>query len=207
MSGSDDAIEFWFDFGSGYAYLAHLEIERIERQTGMTVIWRPYMLGTAYKVTGAQGLSSTPMKGDYARRDWQRLAAMKGVRFAPPPNHPITALAPSRIFYALEEKRPEVANRFAAACFQRYYRDGQDITQENVLLCCLGDAGGPADAIEFMRDDRIKALLKAKSEEALGKGIFGSPFFIWRDEPFWGADRIYMLINWVNANSGSQTPD
>ena len=74
-----------------------------------------------------------------------------------------------------------------------------------MLLCCLGDAGGPAEAIEHMRDDRIKALLKAKSEEALSKGVFGSPFFIWRDEPFWGADRIDMLINWVNANSGAAT--
>ncbi len=192
-----DPIEFWFDFGSGYAYFAHCEIERIESETGHPVLWRPFMLGTAFKVTGAQGLSSTPMKGDYARRDWQRLAAMKGVPFAPPANHPITALAPSRIFYGLEVDDRDMANRFAAACFDRYYGGGEDITRDDVLHRCLDDAGAPREALAFAHDDRIKALLKSRSEEALDKGVFGSPFFLWRDEPFWGADRIAMLIDWI----------
>ncbi len=192
-----DPIEFWFDFGSGYAYFAQLEIARIERETGCDVLWRPFMLGTAFKVTGAQGLSSTPMKGDYARRDWQRLAAMKGVSFAPPASHPVTALAPSRIFYGLEERDRAMANRFAASCFKHYYGEGLDITTDDVLLRCLEDAGAPAEALSFGQDERIKALLKSRSEEALAKGVFGSPYFLWRGEPFWGADRIAMLIDWV----------
>lgn len=197
MSVSTDPIEFWFDFGSGYAYFAHFEIERIERETGCAVLWRPYMLGTAFKVTGAQGLSSTPMKGDYARRDWQRLATMKGVPFAPPDNHPIVALAPSRIFYGVEHIDAEKARRFAEACFRRYYGNGEDITNEGVLITCLYDARVRADNVAFARDDHLKGVLKSKSEEALAKGVFGSPFFLWRNEPFWGADRIDMLIEWV----------
>jgi len=201
MSHSADPIEFWFDFGSGYAYFAHLEIDRIERATGCAVLWRPFMLGSAFKVTGARGLSSTPMKGDYARRDWQRLAAMKGVGFAPPANHPITALAPSRIFYGLEEGDPTIANRFAAACLHRYYAGGEDITTDGVLIACLEEVGASRAAVSFAHDDRYKAIFKSKSEEALAKGVFGSPFFLWRGEPFWGADRIEMLIDWILRNT------
>jgi len=61
------SIEFWFDFSSGYAYFAAQEIDALAARHGRTVLWRPFMLGAAFKVTGATGLSRTPMKGDYAR--------------------------------------------------------------------------------------------------------------------------------------------
>jgi len=85
-------IEFWFDFASGYAYFAALEIEALAERCGRSVLWRPFTLGAAFKVTGAQGLSRTPLKRDYARLDWQRLARLKGVPFSLPENHPRTGL-------------------------------------------------------------------------------------------------------------------
>ena len=198
--GVSDPIEFWFDFGSGYAYFAHLEIGKIERETGRPVLWRPFLLGAAFKATGAQSLTSTPMKGDYARRDWQRLAALRGLRFTPPANHPVVALAPSRIFYGLEEQNCVLANEFAAACFHRYYNDGQDITDDGVLIRCLDDVGASKSCLAFAHDEPFKAILKSRGAEALSKGVFGSPFFLWRGEPFWGADRIDMLIDWIMRN-------
>src|SRR5437773_2611093 len=92
-------IEFWFDFASGYAYFAALEIEALAERHGRTVAWRPFALGAAFKVTGAQGLSRTPLKRDYARRDWQRLARLKGVPFSLPENHPRTGLPAIRAFF------------------------------------------------------------------------------------------------------------
>ena len=62
-------IEFWFDFSSGYAYFAAYEIDAVAERHGRSVLWRPYMLGAAFKLTGARGLSGTPVKGDYARHD------------------------------------------------------------------------------------------------------------------------------------------
>ena len=41
-------IEFWFDFASGYAYFAALEIEAITERHGRTVAWRPFTLGAAF---------------------------------------------------------------------------------------------------------------------------------------------------------------
>lgn len=195
-----DTIEFWFDFGSGYAFFAQAQVSRIERETGCEVLWRPFMLGTAFKVTGAQGLSRTPMKGDYARRDWQRLAALESTRFMPPPHHPVVALAASRIFYGLDATDRAQAAAFARSAFRRYYCDGEDITTDAVLRACLTDAGAPHDALGLAVDPRLKAVLKERSEEALAKGVFGSPFFLWRTEPFWGADRIAMLIEWVRTH-------
>ena len=48
-------MEFWFDFGSSYAYFASLEVEALAEKHGREVAWRPFMLGTAFEVTGARG--------------------------------------------------------------------------------------------------------------------------------------------------------
>ncbi|WP_267878706.1 MULTISPECIES: DsbA family protein [Hyphomonas] len=72
-------IEFWFDFSSGYAYLAACEIDALSARVGRDVLWRPSMLGAAFKVTGMRGLSAIPMKAEYARHDWSRAARRIGV--------------------------------------------------------------------------------------------------------------------------------
>lgn len=202
MSSARDQIEMWFDFASGYAWFGQLEVERIEAQTGCVVLWRPYMIGSAFKETGAQALTATPLKAGYVLRDWPRLAKLKGVAWSPPASHPVIALAASRIFYGLDERSSDEARRFARACFTRYYAHGEDITRDDVLARCCADAGVDERALAYAVDPRMKDVLKQRSREAIERGIFGSPFFIWRDEPFWGADRIDMLIAWVRAHRG-----
>src|SRR5215467_8986274 len=102
-----NAIEFWFDFSSGYAYLAAQEIDALGARVNRPILWRPYMLGTAFKVTGMRGLSSTPVKGDYARHDWARAARRLGVPFQPPADHPKIALPATRAFYWIEATHPD----------------------------------------------------------------------------------------------------
>ena len=97
-------IEFWFDFASGYAYFAALEIEDLAERHGRTVIWRPFTLGTAFKVTGAQGLSRTPLKREYAQRDWHRLARLKRVQFNLPEQHPRVGLPGARPRVAIRRR-------------------------------------------------------------------------------------------------------
>ncbi len=200
MTERPDVIEMWFDFASGYAYFGQLAVDRIEAETGCTVLWRPFMIGTAFKETGAQALTSTPMKAEYVQRDWPRLARLQGVPWAPPASHPVIALGASRIFYGLDERDAVLAALFARAVFQRYYGRSEDITRDDVLARCCEDAGANADATRFARDERLKQALKDCSAEAMARGVFGSPFFIWQGEPFWGADRIDMLIAWVRSH-------
>lgn len=101
-----EPIEFWFDFSSGYAFFAAQEIDALSSRVGRAVLWRPYMLGTAYKVTGARGLSSTPLKRDYARRDWARIAEPRGLSFHLPPEHPRVALAATRASTGSKRRTP-----------------------------------------------------------------------------------------------------
>lgn len=184
-------IEFWFDFGSSYAYFASLEVEALAAKHGREVVWLPFMLGTAFEVTGARGLSRTPLKRDYAGRDWRRIGRLRSVAYNPSPTHPPIALATMRAFYALDRQDPAAAVRFAKAAFQAAYVEARDVGD---LAVVLELSGLPAEAVS---DPEIKALAKARSEEAIGRGVFGSPWFFVDGEPFWGWDRMPMVDDWL----------
>ena len=191
-------IEFWFDFSSAYAYFAAAEIEDLATGAGRPVLWRPYMLGTAFKATGATGLSSTPLKRDYARHDWARLARLKGLPFRLPPDHPKIALAATRVFYWIEEHDPAAATAFAREVFRRYYTEGLDTADVGALLPLTAALGLDEAAVPAgVEAPVLKARVKAISEGAVARGIFGSPFFIVDGEAFWGHDRMAMLAEWL----------
>ncbi len=192
-------IEFWFDFASGYAYFAALEIEALAERHARTVLWRPFTLGAAFKVTGAQGLSRTPVKREYALRDWQRLARLNGVPFNLPPNHPRVGLPAIRAFYYVERQDPSAAARLAKCIIAAYFRDGLDTDDPNAIAQLASSLLGldPATTLAGMVDPEIKALARKLGEEAVARGVFGSPWIFVDGEPFWGSDRLPMVDRWL----------
>jgi 2-hydroxychromene-2-carboxylate isomerase len=193
-------IEFWFDFSSGYAYFAAQEIDALAQRHGRTVLWRPFMLGVAFKVTGAQGLSRTPMKGDYARHDWARIARLRKLPLVFHPEHPITQLPATRAYYWIEREQPEQAYAFARAAFNAYFGDGRDLRDPEIVAELVQPLGIDSEQLLFgMTEPSIKDHAKAMSDQALAKNVFGSPFIIADGEPFWGWDRLPMLDKWLST--------
>lgn len=193
-----NAIEFWFDFSSGYAYFAAQEIDALAARHGRDALWRPYMLGVAFKATGARGLSHTPLKGDYARRDWARISRRTGLPFVIPEGHPIAQLPASRAYYWIEDHHPDAAHDFALRVFRAYFVEGVDLTQPRNVAELAGPLGVPVDELaEALGSEPLKARLKQVSRAAIEQGVFGSPFFRVDGEPFWGWDRMGMLEEWL----------
>lgn len=191
-------IEFWFDFASPYAYFAALEIDDLAARHGRTVAWRPFMLGAAFKITGAQGLSRTPLKGDYARHDWRRIAELKGVPFVLPASHPSNALPATRAYYHLELRSPSEAAHFAKAIFEGYFGGRLDCgSAEDVLALAVSLGHDELDLQNGMANPLIKERALRMGEQAIGRGVFGSPWIFVEDEPFWGWDRLPMVERWL----------
>ena len=198
MDGLVSPIEFWFDFSSPYAYFAAHSIEEIAQRHGRTLVWRPFLLGVAFRATGMMPLIQIPLRGDYARHDWARLARLMNVPFQLPEKHPIAALAASRMFYWIEHQNAAQAAAFARGVFHAYFAEGIDIADvENVAEIGVGCGFERADLVAAAADPALKERLRAETDEALGRGIFGSPFVIVDGEPFWGVDRLPMVEEWL----------
>jgi 2-hydroxychromene-2-carboxylate isomerase len=196
-------IDFYFDFASPYGYLASLRIDDLAARYGRTVRWRPMMLGAAMKVTGAQPLMNIPLRADYARRDLVRFARILGVPFTFPPTMPIVSLAAARAFYWLEEDDPVLAHRFAKAAYEAHFGRGEDIGDASRVAAVAATLGIDPDAlVDAVARPEIKARLKAETDAAIARGVFGSPFLFVDDEPFWGVDRLDHLEIRLKEDAG-----
>jgi 2-hydroxychromene-2-carboxylate isomerase len=203
MNATQDCspIEFWFDFASGYAYFAALEIEALAGRHGRSVLWRPLTLGAAFKVTGAQGLSRTPLKGEYARRDWQRLARLKGVVFKLPERHPKVGLPAIRAFYHIDRINPPIAARLAKHIITGYFQDDLDTDDPEAIAQVASPLLGidREAVLAGINDPEVKAIARRHGEAAVARGVFGSPWIFVDGEPFWGSDRLAMVERWLSS--------
>lgn len=193
-------VEFYFDFSSPYAYFAAQQIDRLVEGFERECVWRPYMMGVAMKNTGAEPLVNYPVKGDYCRNDWARLARFQELKWTMPEKFPFAAIAPSRAFYWIEGQDKEKAKAFAWDCFTTYFGEGEDISSKEAVAAIAAKQGFPEDEVLAALDDEdVKQRLKDETQSAIDKGVFGSPFIIVDGEGFWGADRLWMVKRWLRS--------
>lgn len=192
-------IEFWFDFGSPYGYFASKTVEMIAAANGCSVTWRPFLLGPVFGATGMSALSEMPLRGDYAKHDWERLARGMNLPFRLPTKHPIGAAAPCRAYYWIARYLGGKEKRFAQAVFDAYFEEDRDVSDQSVTIEIAARMGiDPVSLNAAMNGGAAKRWVRAATAEALRRGIFGSPFFIVDGEPFWGQDRLPMIEEWIS---------
>ena len=187
-------IEFWFDFGSPYAWLAAHQIGGIAARTGRAVRWRPFLLGVVFRETGMAPLAEQKFRGDYGARDVARLARRMGLGFAGASVPAGVSLACARAFYAVQGAGGD-APRFALAAMDAGFAGGRDIGSADAARALATSLGLDASASDGAE---ARAALRAATEEAIRRGIFGSPFFVAGGEPFWGQDRLPLLEAWLS---------
>ncbi|MDX1400409.1 MAG: 2-hydroxychromene-2-carboxylate isomerase [Kiloniellales bacterium] len=193
-----EAIDFYFDFSSPYGYLAAQRIDGMAKKLGRNAVWRPFLLGAVFKTTGSEPLLNIPMKGVYARTDLARTARRLGVAFKLPDPFPFPSIAACRAFYSLSDDNAEVAKDFAKALYWAAFGEGKDISSAQGVLAVASESGLDCDRLsEAIQTPEIKARLREEVEIAIGKGVFGSPFFIVDGEPFWGNDRLSDVESWI----------
>jgi 2-hydroxychromene-2-carboxylate isomerase len=193
-------IEFWFDFSSPYGYLASTRIDALGARQGRDVVWRPFLLGAAFKVTGQKPLTEQPLRGPYALHDFARSARLLGVPFKMPEPFPFFALGASRGFYWLEGHDAGQARAFARAVYAAAFGEGRDATKPEVLAEVARPLGIAAEAlVAGSFTPETKERLRRETDQAIARGIFGSPFFIVDGEPFWGHDRLEHVERWLKT--------
>ena len=197
MSGE---MDFYFDFSSPYGYLASERIDAMAARHGRTVNWHPILLGVVFKQTGMQPLTQIPLKGEYAQMDFARTARMLKIPFAMPQVFPISSQAPARVMLWIAGRNPEAAKAYARVAYRAFFVDGFNIGEPATAAALAAGLGHDRAAAQAAIDDpQYKAALKSEVEQAIARGVFGSPFFIVDNEPFWGCDRLAMLDEWLKT--------
>jgi 2-hydroxychromene-2-carboxylate isomerase len=186
------AIDFWYEFASTYSYPAAMRIEPLAADAGVTIRWRPFLLGPIFKELGWNDspFNIYAAKGRYMWRDLTRVCEEDGLLLKlPPVRFPQNGLKAARL--ALAGEKDGWTPAFTRAVFAANYAEQKDISDETNLRAIVDGLGVDADgAMAAANGPEIKEALRAQTEEAKARGLFGAPSFTVGDELFWGNDRL-----------------
>ncbi|MFM9424819.1 2-hydroxychromene-2-carboxylate isomerase [Variovorax sp. GrIS 2.14] len=188
---TDKTIDFYFDFGSPAAYLAATQLPHIAADTGATLAWKPMLLGGVFQATGNHSPADIKSKGPYMNADLKRFAKRYGVPFAHNPHFPINTLLLMRGATGVQMQHPERFASYADAVFQAIWVDGLNMNDPATVGGVLQAAGfDAAELVALASAQATKDQLKATTQEAVTRGVFGAPTMFVGDDMFWGQDRL-----------------
>lgn len=187
-------VEFFFDVGSPYSYLAYHQLPKIAQAKGADIIWRPMLLGGVFQATGNSSPATIPAKGRYSNVDLERWAKHFGVPIQQNPHFPINTLQLMRGAVGMQLRSDAEFHRYLAVIFSAMFEHPRNLGDLQELAAVLEAAGiSPALMLELVQDDHIKQTLRKTTEEAVARGVFGAPTFFVGDEMFWGQDRLHFV--------------
>ena len=183
--------EFFFDVGSPASYLAWTQLPALCAQAGATLVYRPMLLGGVFQATGNASPATVPAKGLYMNADLSRFAKRYGVPFQINPYFPINTLQLMRAAIGVQLRQPNRLDALLTALFNALWVSGVNLNDPMAVAQTLARAGfDPAEIQALASGPEVKAALKASTEEAVRRGVFGAPTVFVGDTMFFGQDRL-----------------
>jgi len=168
-----------------------MRIEALAASKGVPIRWRPFLLGAIFK---SFGWTSSPFvlqkaKGEYVWHDMLRQCRKYDLPWVKPSVFPRISLLSMRVAMVGAEE-PWIGDYCKQIMLMNFARDREIDTPEAVSEV-LQQLGLPAeDILAKARSEDNKLRLRAQTEEAQARGIFGAPTFFVGSEMFWGDDRL-----------------
>ncbi|MDP1751752.1 MAG: 2-hydroxychromene-2-carboxylate isomerase [Reyranella sp.] len=182
-------LEFYYDYGSPYSYLADTQVEAISKRAGAALVRKPMLLGGVFKATGNTSPMTVELKSKWSAFDMPMWARHYGVPFQRNPFFPVNTLALMR--GAAAAQIDGLFERYHSAIYKAMWVDGRNLNDIAEVAEVLTAAG--LDARKFgsrIQDQDVKDRLKATTDEAVARGVFGAPTSFVGDMMFFGNDRL-----------------
>jgi 2-hydroxychromene-2-carboxylate isomerase len=188
-------IDFYFDFPSPYAYLAHTQLPRIAAEHGATVAYHPFRIIELMKIVGNRPTTiECKNKSKYAGADLQRWTKRYTVDFARNPNSKSFDFAEldRAALVAIEDGQ---GAHYVTAVFAAIWGKPEDLSQRSVLVDVLSRAGLDAQRLlERASAETIVARLESETKAAAERGVFGAPTMFVEDQMYFGNDRLDFVV-------------
>ena len=192
-------LEFFYDVGSPWTYLAFSRIERVAADHAAELLFRPILVGGVFNAVNEDvyrmRASPNPRKARYHAKDLQDWARLYGLTIRWPSVFPLNSVKAMRGALAAEERERLVP--WSRACFEAYWGRDQDLSQDAVLAQVARRVGlDPSWLLARIEKPELKDRLRANTDELIARGGFGSPtMFIDKDDMYFGNDRLALVAS------------
>lgn len=180
------SVELFYDFRSPYSFLAFTQLQQLD----VAIDLKPMqILKVMERVGNVPTTITCAAKGRYARADLGRWAQRYGIMLNPSDMKANDGGAMSRAVLAAAS--PDEAIAVTDALYRTIWSEGVTLADTAAIQAALTAKGIDIAAIASRIDDpAVTAQLLANTDEAVERGVFGSPTIFVGSAMFFGNDRI-----------------
>jgi 2-hydroxychromene-2-carboxylate isomerase len=182
-------IDWYIDNISPFPYIALSRFQHLPAD--VTVQPVPIVFSALLSHHGHKGPAEIEEKRIQTFRMAIWTAAQRGIPFAVPDVHPFNPIALSRLTIAAGSTLDAV--RIAATHVWGEGNDGADPAS----LSALAEKLGVEDWQARVADQAVKDELRANTDAAIARGVYGVPTFDAAGELFWGDDVMPMMLDYL----------
>jgi 2-hydroxychromene-2-carboxylate isomerase len=185
-------IRFLFDYISPNAYLAWTQLPALAARYGCDVEPVPVLFAGLLEAHGQLGPAEVPAKSRWMAKNNLRKAVLLGVPLNPPAFHPFNPLLALRVSSLPLDATEQRA--LIGALFDAVWVHGLHVADRDVVVRVADGVGLPGQALVGAAEGpESKSRLRAQTDAAIARGVFGVPTMEVRDELFWGYDDFPQL--------------
>ena len=194
-------IDFWFSIGSTYTFLSVNRIAEVAKKENLSINWKPFSVRKI--MMDMDNIPFTPpskkIKSDYMWRDIERRAKFYGFEAKVPAPYPLKEFDLANQIAILGMNEGWGVD-YVTITYQRWFQQGKEPATEPNLSEILDELNLNKDEVtKNANSENIKNQYLQNTENAYKLGVFGSPTFIYKDEIFWGDDRLEDCIKWIHS--------
>ena len=195
-------ITFYLDFISPFAWLAFDTLPDVLQGHSYQVTYKPVLLGAILRHHGQLGPAEIPAKREWTYRHVLWLGQKQGLEMQMPAAHPFNPLPLLRLGIAAQAQG--LPNRFVCeSLFRHVWQGGLDVLDPQRLEALHAALPAVLDP----NGAEVKTLLRAHTDDAIARGVFGTPSFEVDGKMFWGLDALPMLRDYLDGNPWFDGPD
>ena len=185
-------IDYYFSFISLWSYVGSLVFQDVVKRTQAEVTFRPIDLLAVFAAGGGKPVRGRPLpRQAYRLVEMERWKAIRNIPLVTWPKfYPADPSTGHRMLLAAIDEGSDVT-AFAHAGLKAVWADELNIADPETLVGLAERSGLDGRRLLARQDEAGLHVREADlTREAIDRQLFGAPFYFYRDEPFWGQDRL-----------------
>ena len=188
-------IDYYFTVNSPWTYLGHARFVAIAQRAGAHVAVKPVDMARVFAASGGLPVAQRPVQRQlYRMAELRRWRAHLGIPINLEPRHArVPGEMAARLLIAADLRD---LNALALTGFlgRAVWEEERDISDPETLKAIATENGRNAGLLwEAAQAPATREAYDAYTQEAIDRQVFGAPTYAYRDELFWGQDRLDFL--------------
>lgn len=195
MPDTRPRIDYYFSFVSLWSYIGSAAFRQLVQRHDIEVVYKPIDLHAIFKAGGGLPVTQRPpQRQAYRFVEMKRWRDLRGIPLVlKPKHHPSEPHVGHKMLLAALAQGLDVSD-FVHEALQILWVHDLNVEDPAVVVAAANRAGLDGQGLlEASRDPVYQAQQDALTQEAVARQVFGTPLYFYRDEPFWGQDRLDLL--------------